>query len=540
MLRAPVFLLLLAGLAASPERVAAQCVSNGPGGFVPASGASDGVWPLMLPSGSLVSTQQVSAPAAPSVIRAVKFALKHTFASDVQLVLVSPAGQAYNLLQSNDGVSAGACAADFFGVYELVDPIAAGGCNAVPGLACNGTQLAPGTYRQDFGAWPSGAAGIANVPLEQIPVASGAWSLVVHDWFVGSDNGALLSWELCFGSPTPLPPPAQNAPQCTAGAPGGSFPAGGTSGSWPSTLPSAPFSAPLVVTVPAGATQLAAVRVDSLAHTWIGDVQLVLEAPSGARYNLVQTNDGLPGGGCSDDFNGTYTLVDALAGTDPCGALARPVGCAPGTLPPGTYTQTFGNWPSGAHGILNVPLSQIPVASGTWILRAYDWWVPADSGSFGNWSLCFAAASAPTTFCTPQFPGTTNGCFATIAASAQPSLSTATSCLLSLSNVEGGKTGLFFYGVQGRVSSPWCSTSSNILCVKPPTQRMSALDTGGTNGACNGTLALDFDDWAATHPNAIGYPWNAGAKAWVQGWFRDPPACKTTSLSEGVELTWQP
>jgi len=237
------------------SRAAAQCASNGPGGFVPASGATDGLWPLLLPTGSLVSTQQVSAPATPSVIRAVKFALKHTFASDVQLVLLSPAGNAYNLLQTNDGSLAGACAADFFGVYELVDPIAAGGCNGIPRLACSGTQLAPGTYQQEFGAWPSGAAGIANVPLEQIPVASGAWSLVVRDWFVGSDNGALLSWELCFGTPTPLPPPAPNAPQCGASASGGSFPSGGTSGSWPSSLPSAPFSAPLAVSVPPGATR---------------------------------------------------------------------------------------------------------------------------------------------------------------------------------------------------------------------------------------------------------------------------------------------
>jgi len=522
------------------SRAAAQCASNGPGGFVPASGATDGLWPLLLPTGSLVSTQQVSAPATPSVIRAVKFALKHTFASDVQLVLLSPAGNAYNLLQKNDGSLAGSCAADFFGVYELVDPIAAGGCNAIPRLACSGTQLAPGTYQQEFGAWPSGAAGIANVPLEQIPVASGAWSLVVHDWFVGSDNGALLSWELCFGSPTPLPPPAPNAPQCGASASGGSFPSGGTSGSWPSSLPSAPFSAPLAVSVPPGATQVAAVRVQALAHPWIGDVQLVLEAPSGLRYNLVQTNDGLPGGGCSDDFNGTYTFVDPLSGTDPCGALAQPVGCGPSTLPEGTYAQTFGNWPSGAHGILNVPLSQIPPASGTWTLRAYDWWVPADSGSFASWSLCFSSSAAPTTFCTPQFPGTTSGCYATISASAQPSLSSATSCLLSLAHVEGGKTGLFFYGTQGRTSSPWCSTSSNLLCVKPPTQRTSALDTGGSDGACNGSLALDFDAWCATHPGAVGNPWSAGAKAWVQGWFRDPPACKTTSLSEGIELTWQP
>ncbi|MBM3988723.1 MAG: hypothetical protein FJ294_12295 [Planctomycetes bacterium] len=526
------------GLAA--PQTAIQCAANGPGGFVPGAGASDGIWPLVLPGGSLVSTQAVSAPVAGHVIRSVRIALKHTYASDVQLVLIDPNGAAYNVLQWNDGVAVGNCSADFFGIYDFVDPVASASCNGVPALTCNANQLAPGTYRQSFGAWPSGASGVANIPLEQIPVTAGNWSLVIHDWFASADNGALLSWELCFGTPSPLPPPPQNAPQCGASASGGSFPSGGTSGSWPSTLPSAPFSAPLAVSVPAGATQVAAVRVQALAHQWIGDVQFVLEAPSGVRYNLVQTNDGLPGGGCSDEFNGTYTFVDPLSGTDPCGVLAQPVGCGLSTLPEGTYAQTFGNWPSGTHGIVNVPLSQIPLASGTWILRAYDWWVPADSGSFASWSVCFSSSATPTTFCTPQFPGTTNGCYATISASEQPSLSSTTSCLLSLAHVEGGKTGLFFYGTQGRTSSPWCSTSSNLLCVKPPTQRTSAFDTGGTDGACNGSLALDFGTWCATHPGTVGSPWSAGAKAWVQGWFRDPPACKTTSLSEGIELTWQP
>jgi hypothetical protein len=31
-----------------------------------------------------------------------------------------------------------------------------------------------------------------------------------------------------------------------------------------------------------------------------------------------------------------------------------------------------------------------------------------------------------------------------------------------------------------------------------------------------------------------------GNKAYVQAWFRDPPAVKTTNLSDGLELTYQP
>ena len=42
------------------------------------------------------------------------------------------------------------------------------------------------------------------------------------------------------------------------------------------------------------------------------------------------------------------------------------------------------------------------------------------------------------------------------------------------------------------------------------------------------------------NPSALGNPWTAGDKVYVQGWFRDPPACKTTSLSNAVELTYLP
>jgi hypothetical protein len=41
-------------------------------------------------------------------------------------------------------------------------------------------------------------------------------------------------------------------------------------------------------------------------------------------------------------------------------------------------------------------------------------------------------------------------------------------------------------------------------------------------------------------PGALGNPRSVGAKAHVQGWFRDPPAPKTTNLSDAVELTYAP
>ena len=146
---------------------------------------------------------------------------------------------------------------------------------------------------------------------------------------------------------------------------------------------------------------------------------------------------------------------------------------------------------------------------------------------------------APQSFCTP---GTSsNGCVATLSASGQPSLSGANSCLLLASGVEGQRAGLYFYGLDNScfVPIPW-GTSSSWLCVRAPLQRTPLANSGGTNGACDGTLALDWTSFSASHPNALGQPWSVGAQAFVQAWYRDPPAPKTTTLSDALLLTYVP
>lgn len=150
-----------------------------------------------------------------------------------------------------------------------------------------------------------------------------------------------------------------------------------------------------------------------------------------------------------------------------------------------------------------------------------------------------ACGGPPIVYCTS---GTTsNGCAATIAASAQPSASFANSCTITISNVEGQKTGIIFYGLT-QLPQPWCVSGggTSFLCVKTPTMRTGPLNSGGTTGQCNGQLALDWNAFQAANPSALGVPWSASEEAYVQGWFRDPSSCKTTSLSNAVELTYVP
>jgi len=41
-------------------------------------------------------------------------------------------------------------------------------------------------------------------------------------------------------------------------------------------------------------------------------------------------------------------------------------------------------------------------------------------------------------------------------------------------------------------------------------------------------------------PGSLGTPFSAGDKVYAQAWYRDPPASKTTNLSDAVELTMLP
>jgi hypothetical protein len=150
-----------------------------------------------------------------------------------------------------------------------------------------------------------------------------------------------------------------------------------------------------------------------------------------------------------------------------------------------------------------------------------------------------AVPTVPTAYCTVGT--TTNGCSPTISAANNPNLAQSNVCSITVSNVEGQRTGILFYGVHGTVSVPWCTAGgSSFLCVKTPLWRTLVQSTGGTFGACDGTLVLDWNAYQIANPSADGNPWAAGLKAHVQGWFHDPPACRTTFLSEALELTYVP
>jgi hypothetical protein len=158
-------------------------------------------------------------------------------------------------------------------------------------------------------------------------------------------------------------------------------------------------------------------------------------------------------------------------------------------------------------------------------------------GSFDNWLSLAFGSSAVTSYCTSGT--TTNGCNAQIQGTGTASASATSGFTLAVTGMEGGSQGLIFYGVSGRAAAPW-GTSSSFVCVKSPTQRTGAQSGGGTSGACDGAMSLDWNAFVATHPGALGAPFSSGQLVQAQGWFRDPPSPKSTMLSNAIEFVVSP
>ncbi len=141
-------------------------------------------------------------------------------------------------------------------------------------------------------------------------------------------------------------------------------------------------------------------------------------------------------------------------------------------------------------------------------------------------------------YCTSGTP--TNGCLSTMGFTGSPSIAASSGFTLDVANVDGAKLGLVFYGIRGRKADPWASGSTSFLCVKAPLQPMSVMNSGGAAGQCNGALSIDWLGYLAAHPSALGAPFAAGATVNAQAWFRDPPAPKTTNLSNALEFFTTP
>jgi hypothetical protein len=244
------------------------------------------------------------------------------------------------------------------------------------------------------------------------------------------------------------------------------------------------------------------------------------------------------GSGWSPVGSGLNTGVTSLTvfddGTGPALYVGGGFSLAGGVSAHGVAKWNGSNWSAvggGTPGGIVYALAAFDDSSGTGLYAGGSFDVSASGDSYlAKWGCAFASSGS--TYCTA---GTTsNGCTPAIGGTGSASATASSGFTISVSNVEGQRAGIFFYGVTGPRASPWSASSSSSLCVQPPTQRMGLLNSGGTPGACNGTLNTDWNAYIAAHPSALGQPLSSGQHVWAQAWFRDPPAPKTTNLSDGL------
>lgn len=232
---------------------------------------------------------------------------------------------------------------------------------------------------------------------------------------------------------------------------------------------------------------------------------------------------------------GSFTRDGLWGGTDGLGVstLAGPL--APGWAHNTAYVFEFDLTPGRVvirrDGVQIFDVSDAAITAGAIAFYSFS----QDNVEFSNVSI---APSGPFVYCTA---GTSsNGCVPAIGASGTPSLAASSGYTLGASSIEGQKQGLFFYGVSGAAIAPWAPNSNSYLCVKSPTQRMAAQNSGGVAGQCNGAFAQDWLAFLNANPLSLGAPFVPGIPVNAQAWYRDPAAAKTTNLSNALEFVVVP
>lgn len=144
-----------------------------------------------------------------------------------------------------------------------------------------------------------------------------------------------------------------------------------------------------------------------------------------------------------------------------------------------------------------------------------------------------AACWMPTSsYCTAGT--TTNGCVPSLSYVGSPHASASSGFVISATGVEGQKSGFFYFGMTSAQVLPWGVGGTSSMCVLAPVQRMGTQSSGGNLFQCDGTFSQDWNAFMSTHPSALGSPLTGGEDVWLQAWIRDPPAPKTSSLSDAL------
>jgi hypothetical protein len=116
-----------------------------------------------------------------------------------------------------------------------------------------------------------------------------------------------------------------------------------------------------------------------------------------------------------------------------------------------------------------------------------------------------------------------------------PDSSATSGYTISASPARGNRTGILLYGTSGATVLPF---NGGLLCVSPTLlKRSTPVNSGGTNGGCDGVFSIDFNAFAsgALGGNPLPALQSPGTQVDAQFWGRDSVGTGSF-LSDGIEF----
>jgi hypothetical protein len=156
-----------------------------------------------------------------------------------------------------------------------------------------------------------------------------------------------------------------------------------------------------------------------------------------------------------------------------------------------------------------------------------------DMGNVGlSSTLQFSAGPCngdPIVYCTAKVNSL--GCTPSIGWSGTaPSMSQASGFFVEVTNTLANKTGLFFYGYEGK-QVPY---QAGWLCVQAPSKRTALQSSGGVAPSCNGMFSYDFN---ARIASGLDPSLASGVTIYGQFWSRDPQVPFKTTRTDAIQFT---
>jgi subtilisin-like proprotein convertase family protein len=249
-----------------------------------------------------------------------------------------------------------------------------------------------------------------------------------------------------------------------------------------------------VAGIPAGAViSNISVRLNSLTHTYVGDLDINLIAPNGGNINLVAELNNGNGTNSSDDF--INTVISST------GTVALSGAPAPRT---GTFAadRRFNYGPTGNTQTTNDWNALTSTMNGTWKLALADFFTP-DPGTLNSWSLIITYG-APAAGVWTASPNTTNTMFADAAATVPYTAGTPATTIYVKPTVNTN------YSVVYSTTTP---------CVSPATVIPVSVSNPVTNVAnpVNATTCINGNTsfTAGANGNPLTYQWQRSTDAGI-------------------------